>query len=241
MTFAHQAPEGQLANLITSKYAIPAVVFIQYAAQLAYPSEKNAKIRRALLGGYFAAAVAMAYTSGCADPRGLSTAAPGIARTRAKGRVVENGERRRRDRTDDGTERTWRVDDSETEPRGNRSLCRVFGPSGRRSRRPRDWRGPRRSHRKGTDVVRAVFPKPHNTLRWGGYAAPTLPILLISAATVGNFVAVVDDGRVLAVLVVPLRAQTKFGSYQRRGPSAGQKSLRRRSRSENQPRWRRSP
>ena len=35
MSFAVGAPDGQLANLIVSKYAIPAVVIIQYAAQLA--------------------------------------------------------------------------------------------------------------------------------------------------------------------------------------------------------------
>jgi len=85
---------------------IPSVVFIQYAAQLSYPSAKNPRLRRALLAAYFAAALVMAYTSGC------------------------------------------------------------------------------------TDVVRARFPRPHNTLRWGGYSAPVIPILLISAATVGNFVAV---------------------------------------------------
>jgi len=119
MTFADHGPPGQRANLVLSKYVIPAIVFIQYAAQLAYPSKKHPRLRRALLASYFAAAVVMAYTSGC------------------------------------------------------------------------------------TDVVRARFPVGHDTLRWGGYSAPALPILLISAATVGNFCVVVDDARVLAVLVVP--------------------------------------
>ena len=47
MSFAVGAPDGQLANLIVSKYAIPAVVIIQYAAQLAYPSERNPRLRMA--------------------------------------------------------------------------------------------------------------------------------------------------------------------------------------------------
>lgn len=54
-----------------------------------------------------------------------------------------------------------------------------------------------------TDVIRAHFPEPHSTLRWGGYSSPALPILLVSAATIANFFVVVDDWIVLAVLVVP--------------------------------------
>ena len=64
MSFAVGAPDGQLANLIVSKYAIPAVVIIQYAAQLAYPSERNPRLRRVMLLGYVAAGVVMCYTSG---------------------------------------------------------------------------------------------------------------------------------------------------------------------------------
>ena len=73
-------------------------------------------------------------------------------------------------------------------------------------------------------MVRAVFPKPHNTLRWGGYAAPTLPILLVSAATVGNFVAVVDDARVLAVLVVPFLIVVVF-LWSTEGARAGRREI----------------
>ena len=62
MSFAVGAPDGQLANLIVSKYAIPAVVIIQYAAQLAYPSERNPRLRRVMLLGYVAAGVVMCYT-----------------------------------------------------------------------------------------------------------------------------------------------------------------------------------
>mmetsp|Transcript_12206 Transcript_12206/g.36260 ORF Transcript_12206/g.36260 Transcript_12206/m.36260 type:complete len:280 (-) Transcript_12206:7-846(-) len=118
-SFAIGAPGGQLLNLIVSKYAIPLVVLIQYAAQLSYPSDKNPVLRKVLLLGYAGAAVAMAYTSGC------------------------------------------------------------------------------------TDVVRANFPVGHDTLRWGGTKTPTLPILAIAVATAFNFVAVVDDRRVLAVLIAP--------------------------------------
>ena len=64
MSFAVGAPDGQLANLIVSKYAIPAVVIIQYAAQLAYPSERNPRLRKVMLLGYVAAGVVMCYTSG---------------------------------------------------------------------------------------------------------------------------------------------------------------------------------
>ena len=64
MSFAVGAPDGQLANLIVSKYAIPAVVIIQYAAQLAYPSSRNPRLRRVMLLGYVAAGVVMCYTSG---------------------------------------------------------------------------------------------------------------------------------------------------------------------------------
>ena len=141
MSFAVGAPDGQLANLIVSKYAIPAVVIIQYAAQLAYPSSRNPRLRRVMLLGYVAAGVVMCYTSGC------------------------------------------------------------------------------------TDVIRAKFPEPHSTLRWGGTRTPALPILLVAAATIANFFVVidsveniasmasgawslistqvVDDRIVLAVLVVP--------------------------------------
>ena len=119
MSFAVGAPDGQLANLIVSKYAIPAVVIIQYAAQLAYPSSRNPRLRKVMLLGYVAAGVVMCYTSGC------------------------------------------------------------------------------------TDVIRAKFPEPHSTLRWGGTRTPALPILLVAAATIANFFVVVDDRIVLAVLVVP--------------------------------------
>ena len=64
MSFAVGAPDGQLANLIVSKYAIPAVVIIQYAAQLAYPSSRNPRLRKVMLLGYVAAGVVMCYTSG---------------------------------------------------------------------------------------------------------------------------------------------------------------------------------
>ena len=62
----------------------------------------------------------------------------------------------------------------------------------------------RRCSRTGcTDVIRAKFPEPHSTLRWGGTRTPALPILLVAAATIANFFVVVDDRIVLAVLVVP--------------------------------------
>ena len=52
-------------------------------------------------------------------------------------------------------------------------------------------------------MIRAKFPEPHSTLRWGGTRTPALPILLVAAATIANFFVVVDDRIVLAVLVVP--------------------------------------
>ena len=52
-------------------------------------------------------------------------------------------------------------------------------------------------------MIRAKFPEPHSTLRWGGTRTPALPILLVAAATIANFFIVVDDRIVLAVLVVP--------------------------------------
>lgn len=50
-----------------SKYFIPLVVFIQYWAQLRYPSKRNLKLRRALLALYGFGAVFMAFQSACTD------------------------------------------------------------------------------------------------------------------------------------------------------------------------------
>ena len=65
------------------------------------------------------------------------------------------------------------------------------------------WDRRDRSRTGCTDVIRAKFPEPHSTLRWGGTRTPALPILLVAAATIANFFIVVDDRIVLAVLVVP--------------------------------------
>lgn len=114
-------PPHQLGPFLVSKYAIPAVVFVQYWAQLRYPSPRNLALRKALLALYGAAAIAMAFQSAC------------------------------------------------------------------------------------TDVIRARWPRAHDTLRWGGYDGAAAPILVVAALTAGNFAVCVEreHPRILAALVLP--------------------------------------
>ena len=64
---AHPDVSLDLGAFLVSKYAIPAVVFVQYWAQLRYPSPRNLALRKALLALYGAAAIAMAFQSACTD------------------------------------------------------------------------------------------------------------------------------------------------------------------------------
>jgi len=104
-----------VAPFLVSKYGIPCVVLIQYAAQLSYPSDRWPRVRRGLLVFYGVAAIGMAYSSAC------------------------------------------------------------------------------------TDVVRAAWPEPHDTLRWGGSSFPAPMIVVVAALTGFNFYACVerDEPRVL--------------------------------------------
>lgn len=117
-----------VAPFLVSKYGIPCVVLIQYAAQLSYPSDRWPRVRRGLLVFYGVAAVGMAYSSAC------------------------------------------------------------------------------------TDVVRAAWPEPHDTLRWGGSSFPAPMVVVVAALTGFNFYACVerDEPRVLIVLIAPFLVVITF-------------------------------
>jgi hypothetical protein len=65
-TFARAPGAGRdQVPFLVSKYGIPGVVLVQYAAQLAYPSDRHRRLRRCLLAVYAVGAVGMAYASAC--------------------------------------------------------------------------------------------------------------------------------------------------------------------------------